>query len=380
MKKFVGTQEFYDKLPAHAEKYIKIIMSTESMTDEDISITRKAVKGMYEAAGLNPLTEQQVVIMPSVLSAKVVAAIASSIIYCKENGKDLDDTILKTKLTDNSLMSIMLRAIQSITGYSQEVCNFTECDVVEAEKGDSYIQFDSSIARSIAKELKIEDVVKEAFYQVNGIIAYGNEGAQSTSFYTAFRYLANLGEDYGVDYSKWDHWERLSIHSGPRFVESKYCVISNRPEVLTSNEESQPHNETGPFKKYRDGSAIYALNGVYIPSKYFGDEISPQDIMKESNVEVRQELIKRYGLGKMLDMLNYIVVDTREDFGYALIEMDIGNENKGMYLKMNNPSVEGEVHVEGVDNSCKTVADALKDRYPIDLLNKYGYEEAKYRA
>jgi hypothetical protein len=89
----------------------------------------------------------------------------------------------------------------------------------------------------------------------------GNQWSGWPSYLSFFRHVAKLE----IDYSKWDHYEQAALHSGPRWMHPEFCIVSDRPEVLLVDEENRPHCETGPFCKWRDGSRLYAIHGVYVP-------------------------------------------------------------------------------------------------------------------
>ena len=44
-------------------------------------------------------------------------------------------------------------------------------------------------------------------------------------------------------------------------MHEQFCIVSERPIVLTVDLESRPHNDTGPFCLWRDGTALYAGAG-----------------------------------------------------------------------------------------------------------------------
>ena len=257
--------------------------------------------------------------------------------------------------------------------------NATNAATWNATDPNAYYTFNPEIISILAKQFGVNELgigcCKDAWRLYNG----GNQYSGWCSYLSFFREVAKLD----VDYSKYDAYETLALHSGPRYMHEEFCIISDRPEIITVNEQNQPHNEAGPFTKWRDGSAIYALNGVYMPRWLFEtpkDKIEPSDILKISNVEQRREAIKWYGLENLLNYMNYRVIDTRDDYNYAVIKLDLGDGETGTFLKMDNPSVKGEIHVEGVGDHVTTVAEALQDRWPTNMLKKYGYQEALERA
>jgi hypothetical protein len=157
----------------------------------------------------------------------------------------------------------------------------------------------------------------------------------------------------------------------------KGVLISERPCELHYNASQQLHNPNGLAIKFKDNTGVYALNGVRMPAFLFEvpkSQIKPEQILAITNVEQRLEAMKWYGLNAFLTNLGSIVLDKSANGMYELLEVKISDTGeKGRYLKMKNPSVD-EIHVEGVDNSCETVVDAMRSRTPQIMLDKYGFQ------
>ena len=81
-----------------------------------------------------------------------------------------------------------------------------------------------------------------------------------------------------------------------------FCMISDRPEVLLVDEQHRPHCDDGPFCRWRDGSALYAIHGVRVPAYVVErpELITVEKIDKESNTEVRRIMLQRYGYEKYM--------------------------------------------------------------------------------
>lgn len=93
----------------------------------------------------------------------------------------------------------------------------------------------------------------------------GNQCSSTAAFVSFFRHVAG----WKIDYSRWHHWEAAAAYGGPRIMHEKFCMISDRPRVLTVDEQNRPHNPNGPLCQWADGSALYAWHGVHTPAKYF---------------------------------------------------------------------------------------------------------------
>ena len=120
----------------------------------------------------------------------------------------------------------------------------------------------------------------------------GNQWSGGDSFFSFFRHVAKLD----IDYTDWDHWEKLSLHSGPRVLHPQFCMISDRPEVLLVDDRNRPHCDTGPFCRWRDGSALYAVHGVRVPAWIIEkpERLTAKHIDDERNAEVRRVMIERF--------------------------------------------------------------------------------------
>lgn len=122
------------------------------------------------------------------------------------------------------------------------------------------------------------------------------------------------------------------------------------------------HQDMGPAVKYPDGYAVYALNGVRVPEEIAmtpAEKIDPVVLLKETNAEIRREIVRKIGIERVVQKLGAETIDKDDD--YELLLLDLKDGRKREYLKMNNPSI-GVVHIEGVPPGTKTVAQALEFR------------------
>ncbi len=80
----------------------------------------------------------------------------------------------------------------------------------------------------------------------------------------------------------------------------EFCMISDRPEVLRIDDQNRPHCTTGPFCRWRDGFALYAVHGVRVPWDIIEDNssITVKRIEAEQNAEVRRVMIGLYKGGR----------------------------------------------------------------------------------
>ena len=160
------------------------------------------------------------------------------------------------------------------------------------------------------------------------------------------------------------HWEQAQA-AGWYLPHEHICWVSERPNILHLNKRNQLHCETGPALAYPDSLAIYALNGVLMKAEYIitpAEQMDPRTILKERNVDIRRELLRKVGVSRMLKFGKEI----DHQGSYKLIDMSRlfkGFEiHYAPYLLMESPSVDGAQHLEGVSPDCRTVGQAINWR------------------
>jgi hypothetical protein len=114
---------------------------------------------------------------------------------------------------------------------------------------------------NLSINLKIGKFGLDCAYESSKMWNGGNQWSAYPSFLSFFRYVAKLN----IDYTKWDYYEKAAIHAGHRIMHEKFCIISDRPEILKIDEQNRPHSFDGPFCRWRDGSALYSIHGIRVP-------------------------------------------------------------------------------------------------------------------
>jgi hypothetical protein len=97
--------------------------------------------------------------------------------------------------------------------------------------------------------------------------------------------------------------------------------------------------------------------------------------INEKNADIRTEFVRKYGIDRMVSMGQDI--DTYKKYKnewwtksqYKLINMAFAYEGLSYcpHLYMLNQTVPGVYHVEAVSPKCKTIQDALNERYSINI-------------
>jgi hypothetical protein len=202
-------------------------------------------------------------------------------------------------------------------------------------------------------------------------------GSQLENYFGGQQWIAwKIYYDYcykiGVEYTK-ENKELLELW----LEEAKSChwwfpydgivLISERPTKLLVNDRGQLHCNNGPALEYSDGYSLYSLNGVQCKAKHVetpAEQYPLEDILKEQNVDLRRELIRRVGMELMLQKLPHKVLskDSVGEHDYELLSIDMpGFGEDWRYLKMLNPSIK-VWHLEGVAPTCATVQQAINWR------------------
>ena len=155
-----------------------------------------------------------------------------------------------------------------------------------------------------------------------------------------------------------------------------WCFVCEHPKVLYRNEEGQLHSDGKAAIEWEDGFKLFFLNGVAVDPYLVltpSGNLNLKYFHEQTNADIKAEFLRKYGIdrlsdkGKVIDSYkNYKDLNKLwKDSQYELIDMAPIHEglSKALYLKMKNLTVKGLYHMEGVDNSCRTIYDAIKDRW-----------------
>jgi hypothetical protein len=198
----------------------------------------------------------------------------------------------------------------------------------------------------------------------------------------------------------WCGWYEYSKFIGVKFKDASYdlfmrfnssvnfiipykgvAFISHKPNEIHWNGDKL-HREGGMSVEYRDGYGLYSLNGVAVDEYLACTPEEDLDIgyfNKQKNADIRTEFVRKYGIDRMLDHGKKI--DSHENHSedwwtksqYEL--WDMASLFQGVeyapHLKMSNQTT-GVFHVEAVGPNCRTISDAVKDRFggeELEILN-----------
>jgi len=227
-------------------------------------------------------------------------------------------------------------------------------------------QVDSQVASQVASQVEsqvrsqvLSQVASQMESQV-GSFVYPYLNLQFWAGY--FGYYEFMNKELELKLDKQKEWDLLISLKDLSWVYpfKDFCVISEKPtEIYMKN--GLLHNEKGMSVEYADGFGVYSLNGVRVSKELVmtsAEQLDPQLIVKETNAEIRREIVRKIGIERVCQKLNAKVLDKQDN--YELLNLDLGNRIRP-YLKMLNPSI-GTYHIEGVHSDCKTVEQALNWR------------------
>jgi hypothetical protein len=141
------------------------------------------------------------------------------------------------------------------------------------------------------------------------------------------------------------------------------AVLCRRPEHTNLNSRGKLHRDGGAALEWRDGWKLFYLNGVLVPEDVAvtpAESLDPAIILRERNIEVRKEIVRKIGIERILQKLGGRIVDAWNSYELVSLNMP-GMRIEPTYLKMQNPST-GTFHVEGVPPNITTCRGALSWR------------------
>jgi hypothetical protein len=236
--------------------------------------------------------------------------------------------------------------------------------------------------------VKVDDVIaemKEVFngnpkeYEIPKASLPYQTGSLFVSTFSFYDYM--LEElDIEVDaelYAKYKTWE-ATAQLGCIYPLESVTFVSQKPTEIHLNEENKLHRDGGPALTYAGlgDFKVYSLNGVTVPEYLAVTESEQIDLEYYNtlkNADIRAEFVRKLGIERFIEKGK--VVDSYKNYDaeshawwhkseYELIDMESLFEglDYAPFIKMLNQTT-GIWHMEGVSPDCKTVGDALKERF-----------------
>ena len=251
--------------------------------------------------------------------------------------------------------------------------------------GDMFVQFGNSLWQNFAEPLwkKIGEPIVEEISQQPPIqelqetlrslslpwLQMGNGlGLMYTLFDFGIEASLVSAIDFGVsvlgcecDRVKWLALQLAIENCGLIFPFEKTCLVCDRPQILSLDEENRLHAEGKPAIQFADGSSLYFFRGVSLPKKY--GTIHPNNwqaiwLLEETNAELRRVLIQGISYGRICQELQAVELDSWREYSLLFISHHIDVEPIYL-LKMVCPST-GHIHAIRVPPHLKSAREAIR--------------------
>jgi hypothetical protein len=149
---------------------------------------------------------------------------------------------------------------------------------------------------------------------------YGSHDASWISFLDYFDQVC------GLDLKELEGLRELSQCCGWWWPFHKVVILTELPREIHIDNENRLHHESRMAISYPDGFGVYVWHGIRVPERLIldPDSYTAEEIINESNAEVRRCMTEKLGLEKLLEVATKI---HRDKFG-TLYEIELqGDEN-----------------------------------------------------
>lgn len=203
---------------------------------------------------------------------------------------------------------------------------------------------------------------------------FGSLDAGSIGFYSFFVDCLKVDIDDNVR-RKLEAWKKTA-QVGMFYLLDKMSCVCKKPKHIYLNDDERLHSESGKALEFEGGVGYFALNGVPVPEELAitpAENLNIDFFLHEKNADVKAEFVRKFGVermasfGKLVD--SYVNYDQEEQpwwwkSEYELWDMEalFDGLDYQPYLKMLNQTT-GIWHMEAVSPDCRTLVDAIKERF-----------------
>ena len=208
------------------------------------------------------------------------------------------------------------------------------------------------------------------------------------SHYTRGQFMAGLNAYFdtyaslGIDSGLTQHLREIGKHISWWTPLGGVCLMVGHPSTIQRDEQGRLHSEDGPAIAWPNWG-FWAWHGVRVPQCVIENPgtITAEDILAESNVEVRWVKIQRMGWPRFLQESNAVTVhEDLEGTGHqrALLEVALpgSRTGKGRFLRFVDPA-KGETGLLSVPPHLKTCREAAAWTYGISRQEYAGAEASR---
>jgi hypothetical protein len=140
----------------------------------------------------------------------------------------------------------------------------------------------------------------------------GADWSAWTSYLSFFDRVAGLSLPI---YDKWRHYEAAALHGASRIMTPDLWIVSDRHTSVHVDAQRRLHHETGPARAWADGWALWYWHGTRVPRTLIKDGWTFDQIMAETNAEIRRCAIEKMGWDVFLTNLGAEPVASSDDPG-----------------------------------------------------------------
>lgn len=319
------TPEQTAQIKPWAAKWMANALNTQPVDPAEWATVRHALQQIYTTAEQEVPPEHRFQLVSSPFVARFAAAIAAAVWWLRQEGeydesKALGGPIPRTRMARE--LHSAVRQLIATKPLKRGIATPEQLARMPRATDDSPKQWFSAPVAELKQVLtgfvgrKYREFALECLANTWRMHDGGNQWSGDVAYITFQRYVLKNTKD--VDYSKW-HWYEQAATAGPRYMHAQFCVVCDRPELLTFDEQDRPHAEDGPFVRWRDGGALYSWHGVSVPGWVLcrPEQLTARKIHAEENMEVRRAMLERMGWERYLEESKAEVIQ-RDDFGTLL--------------------------------------------------------------
>lgn len=322
------TEEQKAQLPGWADKWIAVGLDT---TPANRPLFAEGAIECYGFAGLEP--PKEIVWCSSPIVAVVAGPIAATLLDAlpKASGKtsgQMQDGDVRAAISSH-IVSAIQKNIEKYPGENlagrvvEAVMQAIDQPLADAIT----LAGANAIIDALTKKVKKADInkaVKSMWHlYIGGQFWVGGSwfwGAAWTSFYREVCDLELDGDlwDRAIAYEKtiksacwwWPHSEFIMVSERPLAIHRELTD----PAVERGWNSHRLHHDSGPSIIWQDGFGVWSHHGVRVPKHVIEDpqSMTPAEITKERNAEVRRVMLEKYGFEQYLTGMGAKPVSTAE--------------------------------------------------------------------
>ena len=170
-----------------------------------------------------------------------------------------------------------------------------------------------------------------------GVNNYGYDALWGTGFASWVSFFRDVCGWEDPLLEKFSVLETLVKSCGWTWWHQNVLAISDRPRVISRDNENRLHCETGPSIAYPDGWSLFHWHGVSVPAGWIMDKqsLSAKTALTWENIEQRRAACEIVGWAKIMHELDARVIDEDGDPEVGiLLEAEIPDSGRERFLKV----------------------------------------------